>query len=61
MTKVCYVPGLSLAAQILLNNISYTTRNLFGTQETKIMMILATQVYRIRYGIHIFATFSPDE
>ena len=37
MTQVCYVPGLSPAAQILLKQISHTTRNIPGTQETRIM------------------------
>ena len=61
MTKVCYVHGLSLAEQIVLNNISYTTRRIPGTQETRIMMIFATQAYRIRDGTPIFITCSPDE
>ena len=61
MTKVCYVPGLSPAAQIFFKHISYTTRRFPGTQETRIMMIFATQAYRIRYGTHMFVTLSCGE
>ena len=49
MTKVRYVPGLSSAAQLLLTNMSHTTRQIQCTQETRIMMRSATQAYRIRY------------
>ena len=61
VTKVCYVPGLSPAAQILLNHIPHTTRKHPGTQETSRMMIFATQAYRIRYGTPICATLFLDE
>ena len=61
MTKVCYVPGRSPEAQVLLKHISYTTRKIPGTLEIRRMMIFAIQAYRIRYGIIMFITFSPDE
>ena len=61
MTKVCYVPGLSEAAHLLLKNIGHTCRKLPGTQETRRLMRFITQAYRIRYGTAIFVTFSPDE
>ena len=61
MTKVCYVPGLSPAAQILCKDKSHTTFKIPGTQETMIIMICATQAYSIRSGIQIVVTYSPDE
>ena len=56
-TKVCYVLGLSPAAQILLKNISYTARRIPGTQETIRIMLFSTQAYRLRYGSFISGTF----
>ena len=47
-TKVCYVPGLSPAAQILVTLISYTRSKIPGTQDIITMMRFATQAYRIR-------------
>ena len=61
MTKVRYVPGLSAAAKRLLQNIEHTTRKLPGTQETRRQMRFDTHANRIRYGVPIFVTFSPDE
>ena len=53
--------GLSPVAQSLLTHISHTTRNIAGTQETRIMMIFAIQAYRIRYGTPIVVTVSLDD
>ena len=61
MTKVRYVPSLSRAAHRLLQNIEHTSRRLAGTQETRRLMRFDTNALRIRYGVPIFVTFSPDE
>ena len=61
MTKVRYVPGLSSAAQRLLQNIEHTSRRLPGTQETRRLMRFDTHGNRIRHGVPIFVTFHPDE
>ena len=61
MTKVRYVPGLCPAAQNLLQNIEHTSRRLPGTQETRRLMRFDTHANRVRYGVPIFVTFSPDE
>ena len=57
MTKVNYVPGLSEAAHTLLKNIAHTSHKLPGTQETRILMRLITQAYRIWYSTAIFHNF----
>ena len=61
ISKVEYVPQLSDAARMLLRNIGYTSRKLPGTIESRRLMRLITQAYRIKYGTAIFVTFSPDE
>ena len=61
MTKVRYVPGLGRAAHKLLANIEHTSRRLPGTQETRRVMRFETNALRVRYGVPIFVTFSPDE
>ena len=61
MTKVRYVPGLSAAAKKLLQNIEHTTRKIPGTQEVRRVMRFDIHAYRVRYGVPIFVTFSPDE
>jgi hypothetical protein len=61
MTKLRYVPGLSAAARKLLQNIEHSSRRIPGTQETRRLMRFNTHAYRIRYGVPIFVTFSPDE
>ena len=60
MTKVRWVP-LSRAAQRLLQNIEHTSRRIAGTQEIRRLMRFDTNAHRIRYGVPIFVTFSPDE
>ena len=61
MTKVKHVPGLSEAAKRMLRNIEHTSRKRPGTQETRRTMRFDTYAYRVRYGVPIFVTFTPDE
>ena len=61
MTKLRYVPNLSTSAKRLLDNIEHTSRIIPGTQETRRQMRFDTNAFRVRYGVPIFVTFSPDE
>ena len=61
MTKLRWVVGLSRAARKLLDNIEHTSRRLPGTQEVRRLMRFDTNAMRVRYGVPIFVTFSPDE
>ena len=61
MTKLRYVASLSGAARRLLANIEHTSRRLPGTQEVRRLMRFDTNAMRVRYGVPIFVTFSPDE
>ena len=61
MTKLRHVPGLSDAAKRLLQNIEHVSRKIPGTQEIRRLMRFDLQGYRVRYGVPIFVTFSPDE
>ena len=61
MTKLRYVASLSGAARKLLANIEHTSRRLPGTQEVRRLMRFDTNAMRVRYGVPIFVTFSPDE
>ena len=61
MTKLRYVPSLTTAAKRLLRSIEHMTRKLPGTQETRRQMRFDTHAYRVRYGVPIFVTFTPDE
>ena len=61
MTKVRYVPTLSPAAKRLLQHIEHTSRKVPGTQETRRMMRFDTHVNRVRYGVSIFVTYTPNE
>ena len=61
MTKLCHVPGLTEAAKRLLQNIEHVSRKITGTQEIRRLMRFDLQGYRVRYGVPIFVTFSPDE
>ena len=61
MTKLRYVPGLSLAAHKLLQNLEHTSRQLKGTMEVRKLMRFETNAGRIRRGVPLFVTFSPDE
>ncbi|CAK0868048.1 unnamed protein product [Prorocentrum cordatum] len=61
MTKVRHVPGLGKGAHKLLTHIEHTSRRLSGTQEARRVMRFETNALRVRYGVPIFVTFSPDE
>ncbi|CAK0819674.1 unnamed protein product, partial [Prorocentrum cordatum] len=61
MTKVRHVPNLGKAAHKLLTHIEHTSRRLPGTQEARRVMRFETSALRVRYGVPIFVTFSPDE
>ena len=61
MTKVRHVANLSVAAKALLQHIEHTSRKIAGTQETRRQMRFDTHAMRVRYGVPIFVTFTPDE
>ena len=61
LTKLKYVPRLSPVARRILNNAEATTRKMSGTQETRRQMRFDTNAFRVKYGVPIFVTFSPDE
>ncbi len=60
-TKLRYVKDLSEASKRLLQNLEHTGRQLKGTMEVRKMMRFQTHAGRIRRGVPIFLTFSPDE
>ena len=60
ITRIRHVPGLSPAAKRLLQNIEHTSRKIPGTQEVRRLMRFEIQGYRVRYGVPIFVTFSPQ-
>ena len=61
LTKLKYVPGLSPVAHRILHNAEATTRKVAGTQETRRQMRFETNALRVKYGVPIFVTFSPDD
>ena len=61
LTKLKYVPTISPVAKRILNNAEATTRKMSGTQETRRQMRFDTNALRVKYGVPIFVTFSPDE
>jgi hypothetical protein len=61
LTKLKYVPTISPAARRILNNAEATTRRMSGTQETRRQMRFETNAMRVKFGVPIFVTFSPDE
>ena len=61
LTKLKYVASLSSVARTILNNAEVTTRKIAGTQETRRQMRFETNALRVKYGVPIFVTFSPDE
>ena len=61
MTKLRYVRGLKPMARKLLKNIRHTAQGLPGTQEARKRMRFEIQAMRIRYGVPLFVTFTPDE
>ena len=61
MTKLRYVLGLSRAAKRMLLNIEHTSRKVVGCQETRRQMRFDTHALRVKYGVSMFVTYSPDE
>ena len=61
MTKLRYVPGLSRAAKRMLQNIEHTSRKVAGCQETRRQLRVDAHALRVKYGVSIFITYSPDE
>ena len=60
-TKLRHVKTLDEAARRLLQNLEHTGRQLRGTMEIRKLMRYQTHAARIRRGVPIFLTFSPDE
>ena len=61
LTKLRFVPGMSPAALRLLKNIETVSRKIPGMQETRRQMRFHTHALRVRFGVPIVVTFSPDE
>ena len=61
MTKLRYVDNLSDAAKRLMQNMEHVSRTIPGSQEVRRLMRFDTQAFRVRYGVPIFVTWSPDE
>ena len=60
-TKVMFAVHLNEAGKRLLRNFEHTSRQLKGTMEVRKLMRYETNAGRIRRGVPIFITFSPDE
>ena len=60
-TKVKYAINLKEAGKRLLQNLEHTSRQLKGTMEVRKIMRYETNAGRVRRGVPIFVTFSPDE
>ena len=56
-----YVPHLSSAARRLVANLTQTARAVPGAQESRRHMRFEIQAMRVRYGVPIFVTITPDE
>ena len=61
VTKLRYVQGLKPMARKLLTNMRHTAQGLPGTQEARKRMRFEIQAMRIRYGVPLFVTYTPDE
>ena len=61
VSKLQYVRGLRPAARKLLQNMRHTAQELPGTQEARRRMRFEIEALRIRFGVPLFVTFSPDE
>ena len=61
ISKLQYVRNLTPAARKLLGNMRHAARRLPGTQEARRQMRFEIEAMRIRYGVPLFVTFSPDE
>ena len=60
-TKVRFAVKLNEAGRRLLQNLEHTSRQLKGTMEVRKLMRFETNAGRVRRGVSIFTTFSPDE
>ena len=61
VSKLPYVRGLQPAARKLAANVRHTATGMPGTQEARQQMRYEIEALRIRFGVPIFVTFSPDE
>ena len=61
LNKVSYVPGLSVGAHHVLNNLQARTRKVPGTHAVRSTMRHQTHANRICYGTPLFITFSSSE
>ena len=61
IAKVQYVRNLQPAARKLLRNMRQVARSLPGTQEARRQMRFEITALRVRYGVPLFITVSPDE
>ena len=61
LTKLRYMRDLSEGAKRMIQNLEHSGRQLKGTMEVRRMMRFQTHGVRIRHGVPIFITFSPDE
>eukprot|EP00435_Cladocopium_sp_Y103_P058343 s631_g20.t1 len=61
VSKLAYVKNLGPAARKLLRNMRHIARALPGTQEARRQMRFEISAMRIRYGVPLFVTVSPDE
>eukprot|EP00435_Cladocopium_sp_Y103_P052258 s774_g16.t1 len=61
VSRLPYVKNLRPAARKLLQNMRHTARAVPGTQEARRQMRFEISAMRIRYGVPLFITVSPDE
>eukprot|EP00438_Fugacium_kawagutii_P012955 Skav231714 [mRNA] locus=scaffold1306:362022:371836:+ [translate_table: standard] len=61
VTKLRYVRNLRPAARKLLQHMKGTAKALPGTQEARRQMRFEIGAMRVRYGVPLFITVSPDE
>eukprot|EP00438_Fugacium_kawagutii_P033974 Skav228932 [mRNA] locus=scaffold2181:248822:258688:+ [translate_table: standard] len=61
VTKLPYVRHLRPAARKLLQHMRHTAQSLPGTQEARRQMRFEIGAMRVRYGVPLFITVSPDE
>ena len=61
VSKLRFVRGLKPMARKFLNNMRHTAQGLPGTQEARKRMRFEIQAMRIKYGVPLFITFTPDE
>ena len=60
-TKVRYATTLNEAGKRMLQNVEHASKQLKGTMEVRKLMRYETNAGRVRRGVPIFITFSPDE